>query len=653
MTNQDEEISQNVARACISIYHALPPKGAKPMRRSNNLDEWTILSGIVLRFPDQDPTLPRGGGQSHQHTYLPIAIATGMKCLPYENLSLHGDTIHDSHSEVLTRRIARSWFLSRLVLETGLPPSSPPPPPSSRTGTGEKEGEVEEDPDVISKLSVSLPDRGHASNALLEQQRIYQDLMWERPLLAHSNSDTRDAGRPSRSDRGPSPPIVSRGRNDLRCSSSSSSSPSTSTSDRRISLRTKPGRPDSKPSISMSCSDKMSCWNLLGLQGSLLCSLVEPIRFHHLVLAESPLRSISLHGTRFGQGLLGLEDLKRRVVRDLEDVLHQRFSRLDLDDGVEEVMDRSRERPRILFSDVVFRDSKEAVEESTSEGIQPLHPFSRTREGSSGMGRAPITTTAPQPSPGSLLWSSRDEAKAENLVNGIRLGASSKRKGKQALSKASRSKYSKLCWMQEFKQGLHEVIRNEEGGGSLDGVRGEVGAIGTREEGRGMVSRRLGCEFDWDGETYFEVKNRDPKGEAGREGDDVGMVEAEREHDVVVGSRRHVVAYRKAKSLLRGGSSGAWGGGESRRTDGDGREEESVFVERFLKDWSKPTPPTSQVEKEGGGGEGEEERNDVRIDPGEGEGTLGRTSNPPLLGWLVTHPRYESFDVRGTIRNLI
>ena len=42
-------------------------------------------------------------------------------------------------------------------------------------------------------------------------------------------------------------------------------------------IRTKPGRADSPPTISFSCSDKIATWSVLGLQGALLEPLFEPV----------------------------------------------------------------------------------------------------------------------------------------------------------------------------------------------------------------------------------------------------------------------------------------------------------------------------------------------------------------------------------------
>lgn len=51
-------------------------------------------------------------------------------------------------------------------------------------------------------------------------------------------------------------------------------------------LRTKPGRADSGPTLSMSCSDKIALWTLVGMQGALLSSMMDPVYVDHLVIGE-------------------------------------------------------------------------------------------------------------------------------------------------------------------------------------------------------------------------------------------------------------------------------------------------------------------------------------------------------------------------------
>lgn len=49
-------------------------------------------------------------------------------------------------------------------------------------------------------------------------------------------------------------------------------------------LRTKPGRADSEPSFSMSCSDKIARWSILGIQGALLTTLFDPIYVDEIII---------------------------------------------------------------------------------------------------------------------------------------------------------------------------------------------------------------------------------------------------------------------------------------------------------------------------------------------------------------------------------
>lgn len=51
-------------------------------------------------------------------------------------------------------------------------------------------------------------------------------------------------------------------------------------------LRTKPGRADCPFSSSMSCSDKLCLWNIVGLQGALLSQLVSPIYLTSIIIGD-------------------------------------------------------------------------------------------------------------------------------------------------------------------------------------------------------------------------------------------------------------------------------------------------------------------------------------------------------------------------------
>jgi tRNA-specific adenosine deaminase 1 len=49
-------------------------------------------------------------------------------------------------------------------------------------------------------------------------------------------------------------------------------------------IRTKPGRTDSLPTISFSCSDKIATWCALGLQGALLERTIDPVYLDGIVV---------------------------------------------------------------------------------------------------------------------------------------------------------------------------------------------------------------------------------------------------------------------------------------------------------------------------------------------------------------------------------
>lgn len=49
-------------------------------------------------------------------------------------------------------------------------------------------------------------------------------------------------------------------------------------------LRTKPGRTDSPPSVSHSCSDKLAAWSALGLGGALLDGIIQPVWLNGIVI---------------------------------------------------------------------------------------------------------------------------------------------------------------------------------------------------------------------------------------------------------------------------------------------------------------------------------------------------------------------------------
>jgi tRNA-specific adenosine deaminase 1 len=77
-------------------------------------------------------------------------------------------------------------------------------------------------------------------------------------------------------------------------------------------IRTKPGRSDSIPAISFSCSDKIASWNVVGLQGALMSDIVDPVYLDGVVIG----------------GVEKEGGLRMRMRREVDRALHDRVVRL-------------------------------------------------------------------------------------------------------------------------------------------------------------------------------------------------------------------------------------------------------------------------------------------------------------------------------------
>lgn len=95
--NEDE-----IADLCISTYLGLP-KSFHPAPRSNGVPQYSILAGLVL---------------SKAGCLKCITVATGSKCLPESKLRVDGQSLHDSHAEVLARRGLVRWMYEEIMRYT-------------------------------------------------------------------------------------------------------------------------------------------------------------------------------------------------------------------------------------------------------------------------------------------------------------------------------------------------------------------------------------------------------------------------------------------------------------------------------------------------------------------------------------------------------
>ncbi|KAF9581721.1 tRNA-specific adenosine deaminase 1 [Lunasporangiospora selenospora] len=179
-------------------------------------------------------------------------------------------------------------------------------------------------------------------------------------------------------------------------------------------LRTKPGRVDSEPTLSMSCSDKIARWNLLGLTSALVTPfLKEPIFLSSLITlelfdAEALERALNQRTRGCGQHAPSLDS------KALSGDIHG--------------WPKTPRQLKISCTEIAFEYSKAEVQ-ALSE-----------KEDSSDI---------PVASGSSICWvvSSYSPTAAEVLVNGCKAGASTK-KGVQPKSR------SQLCKLNMFESSV-------------------------------------------------------------------------------------------------------------------------------------------------------------------------------------------------------
>ncbi|KAG9127862.1 hypothetical protein FRC07_008308 [Ceratobasidium sp. 392] len=227
--------ADRIARLCIDEYTRHPE--FHPTARSNGVPQFTVLAAVVLV-------------QEQEGKDLPIALATGSKCLPAYKLPKLGNALHDSHAEVLARRAAIRWMYQDILecVRTGV---------SSLwiERRGDESGRWKIRDGVRVWMYVSTLPCGDASTTALAINQPVE--MAE--LKALSPMPTPEKG------------TTARGRDNYNALGW---------------LRTKPARADAPPTISHACSDKIALWSLVGFQGALLFQLMGPIFLTGVVLGD-------------------------------------------------------------------------------------------------------------------------------------------------------------------------------------------------------------------------------------------------------------------------------------------------------------------------------------------------------------------------------
>ncbi|XP_061242752.1 tRNA-specific adenosine deaminase 1 isoform X2 [Bos javanicus] len=385
--------ADEIARLCYEHYGSRLPKQGKPEPNR----EWTLLAAVVKIQPTADQACDRSDGPV-QVTKEVVSMGTGTKCIGQSKMRKSGDILNDSHAEVIARRSFQRYLLHQLHLAAALKEDSIFLPGSQRglwklrpdllfvffsshTPCGDASIipmlEFEDQPccpvsrDWASNPSVETSDNLEAP----EDKRKCEDP--ESPVTKKMRLEPRTPGGTAHrwsfgsQERGPNPPNVSSSnltaeelasvtgmtpsgaqvvdvyRTGAKCvPGEAGDSGQPGAAYHRVGLlRVKPGRGDR--TRSMSCSDKLARWNILGCQGALLMHfLEEPIYLSAVVIGKCP----------YSQ-----EAMQRALIRRCQNV-----SALPEGFGVQEV--------KIQQSDLLFEQSRRAVQTRKADSPGRLVP---------------------------------------------------------------------------------------------------------------------------------------------------------------------------------------------------------------------------------------------------------------------------------------
>lgn len=204
-----------------------------------------VLAGIVMTL---DPAIVPGHPEAQA-----LCVATGTKCINGEYLSSQGTSLNDCHAEVIARRSLLRFLYAQLQLHLD-------------SDSAKRESSIFQlrDDGQGFRLKDSIQLHLYISTAPCGDARIFSP--------HEKEGDTSDK-HPNRRARGQLRTKIESGEGTIPVRSAPQ-------------VQTWDGVMQGERLLTMSCSDKITRWNVLGLQGSLLGQLLEPIYLDSLVLGS-------------------------------------------------------------------------------------------------------------------------------------------------------------------------------------------------------------------------------------------------------------------------------------------------------------------------------------------------------------------------------